>query len=121
MFRLLTPKFINLKSDPNLFTTNSMSRQKSSKVIHELNAFITTSPKTPWSWWSVVMWVIFALGVTLIINGFYAVLMTKNLLTKDGISKDKFKRDITVTVLIFGFILCFLPFIISMIAGIRMF
>lgn len=126
MFRLRTPKFINLKSDPSLFTTNVKSTEKQaspqlSNANQELNAFITTSPKAPWTWWSIVMWVIFALGVGLVMNGFYNVLKTKNVLAKDGVSKDKVERDITVAILVIGFVFCFLPFIVSIIAGIRMF
>jgi hypothetical protein len=125
MFRLRTPKFISLKSDQSLFTTNVKPKpsQPTPNTSQELNAFInasTSSSKAPWTWWSAVMWVIFALGFALIIAGFFKSLTTKNTLS-DGTKKDKPFKDLAVAMLVIGFVLCFLPFIVSIVTGIRMF
>lgn len=126
MFRLRTPKFISLKTDPSLFTTNTSGKLNTltkPNASQELNAFIdasTSSPKAPWTWWSAIMWVVFALGFALVIAGFLKSL-TKMNTPSDGTKKDKPFQDLAVAMLVIGFVLCFLPFIISIITGIRMF
>jgi hypothetical protein len=125
-----TPKFINLKTDPSLFNakpkqpTNTTTLNALTKeVLQSINATTSNTRsaqnKVPWSWWSAVMWVLFALGFALLIAGFFKVLTTKNT-ENDKTNADKPFKDLAAAMLVIGFVLCFIPFIISIITGIRM-
>jgi hypothetical protein len=125
-----SPKFINLKTDPSLFiekpkqpistTMNALRKD----VLQSLNAINGNTPsvqnKAPWSWWSAIIWVLFALGFALLIAGFFKVLTNKNTVN-DKTNADQSFKNLAVAMLVIGFVLCFIPFIISIITGIRMF
>jgi uncharacterized membrane protein (DUF485 family) len=125
-----TPKFINLKTDPSLFNAkpkqpmNTTLNALTKEVLQSINAnnsnTQSTQNKTPWSWWSALMWMLFVLGFALLIAGFFKVLTTKNT-ENDKTNADKPFKSLAAAMLIIGFVLCFIPFIISIITGIRMF
>jgi len=127
-----TPKFINLKTDPSLFNakpkqpTNTTMNTLTKEVFQSINATNSNTEsaqnKTPWSWWSALMWVLFALGFALLIAGFLKFLTNKNT-ENDKTKADKPFKNLAAAMLVIGFVLCFIPFIISIISiitGIRM-
>ena len=120
-----SPKFINLKTDPSLFEAKpKQSNNASTQVFQPTNAINTTNTNTKiksfWSLWSAILWVMFVLGVVLMIAGFYKSLTNKNTVD-DKTKADKPYKDLAISMLAIGFVVCFVTFIISFIANIRMF
>jgi ABC-type Fe3+ transport system permease subunit len=60
------------------------------------------------------------LGFVLMIAGFYKSLTNKNAVS-DKTKADKPYKDLAVAMLVIGFVLCFITFIISVATGIHMF
>ena len=62
----------------------------------------------------------FILGFVLMIAGFYKSLTNKNTVS-DKTKADKPYKDLAIAMLVIGFVLCFITFIVSVVTGIRMF
>ena len=114
-------RFINLKTNPSIFNVKPQSKNANINMNVFSNTTQLETTETPWSWWSAIMWAIFALGVILVIAGFIYALINKNTLSFEGDSSKKHYKRLSVAMLIIGLVFCFLPFIISIVAGIRMF
>jgi ABC-type Fe3+ transport system permease subunit len=118
-----SPKFINLKTDPAIFATKpNQPTTINTTTIPTLQSTNTqtTSNKYPWLLWSAILWLMFILGFVLMIAGFYKSLTNKNTVS-DKTKADKPYKDLAIAMLVIGFVLCFITFIVSVVTGIRMF
>jgi ABC-type Fe3+ transport system permease subunit len=116
-----SPKIISLKTDPSIFNAKPTTQNANlNAVVSYTTTTEATNPETPWSWWSAILWAIFVLGFALVVAGFFKALTDKNT-PSDGTNKDKPWKHLAIAMLIIGFVICVIPFIISIITGIRMF
>ena len=106
-------KFLSLKTENSIFANTNVKR----------NVNANSSTETPtWSWGSAVLWLIFAIGIVMIIGGLVVSVTDSNIVATNNETnqKNKARNKLIFAMAIIGFFLCILPFIISAFTGTRM-
>jgi hypothetical protein len=116
-------KFISLKTNPSIFQTRNTRTNTSTNTNFNSNATAVTynaSPALPWTWGSALLWATFAIGIVTVLGGFLYALTKRNTVP-DKTDQEKSTNSLVIAMMVIGFVLCGLPFIISIFTNTRMF